>query len=83
MTDNGWMLLVKKKSVTYYCYSGQKKTLKRDYISRNIPSRGNKPFSASRGSSNPKKSSLAPKLSAPNADGYKVVCYYTNWSQYR
>jgi chitinase len=26
---------------------------------------------------------LAPKLNAPNADGYKVVCYYTNWSQYR
>ena len=29
------------------------------------------------------KSSLAPKLNAPNPDGYKVVCYYTNWSQYR
>jgi GH18 family chitinase len=29
------------------------------------------------------RSPLAPKLSAPNADGYKVVCYYTNWSQYR
>jgi hypothetical protein len=28
MTDNGWMLLVKKKSVTYYCYSGQKKNIK-------------------------------------------------------
>lgn len=26
---------------------------------------------------------MAPKLSAPNKDGYKIVCYYTNWSQYR
>ena len=34
-------------------------------------------------SSTPSRSPLAPKLSAPNSDGYKVVCYYTNWSQYR
>lgn len=51
---------------------------------RFIPSRGRIP---SRGgaSSLPSrsKSSLAPKLSSPNSDGYKVVCYYTNWSQYR
>ena len=44
------------------------------------PSRGSPP---SRSSSTPTKSPLAPKLTAPNADGYKVVCYYTNWSQYR
>jgi len=29
------------------------------------------------------RNSLAPKLSSPNSDGYKLVCYYTNWSQYR
>ena len=53
---------------------------------RNIPSRGSNTFSPSRGSSSqskPPKSPLAPKLSAPNSDGYKVICYYTNWSQYR
>ena len=22
-------------------------------------------------------------MSSPNDDGYKLVCYYTNWSQYR
>jgi hypothetical protein len=55
-----------------------------DFSNRNIPSRNS--FSPSRGSSAAKpsnKNPLAPKLSAPNADGYKVVCYYTNWSQYR
>ena len=53
---------------------------------RNIPSRGGGSKSTTaRGKSSPKvtKSSLAPKLTAPNSDGYKVVCYYTNWSQYR
>jgi hypothetical protein len=53
---------------------------------RNIPPpRGSNSLSPGRGSSTPKvtKSSLAPKLTAPNPDGYKVVCYYTNWSQYR
>ena len=34
-------------------------------------------------SSSSSRNSLAPKLTAPNDDGYKVVCYYTNWSQYR
>ncbi|QQP56989.1 Uncharacterized protein FKW44_001837 [Caligus rogercresseyi] len=34
-------------------------------------------------SSSSRKSPLAPKLSSPNDDGYKIVCYYTNWSQYR
>eukprot|EP00095_Tigriopus_kingsejongensis_P006279 snap_masked-scaffold1533_size36968-processed-gene-0.3 protein:Tk06279 transcript:snap_masked-scaffold1533_size36968-processed-gene-0.3-mRNA-1 annotation:"chitinase" len=29
------------------------------------------------------RNSLAPKLTSPHDDGYKVVCYYTNWSQYR
>ena len=45
--------------------------------SRFVPSRGRAP------SSKKSKSSLAPKLRSPNSDGYKVVCYYTNWSQYR
>ena len=35
------------------------------------------------GSSSSRNSISAPKLSSPNADGYKLVCYYTNWSQYR
>lgn len=57
--------------------------------SRFVPSRG---FSrgggagAAAGSSSSTSSlrnSLAPKLTSPNDDGYKVVCYYTNWSQYR
>merc|ERR1711899_448690 len=57
---------------------------------RFIPSRGgggnrfssgtSSSSSSSRGSSSPIS---APKLSAPNSDGYKLVCYYTNWSQYR
>merc|ERR1719412_621090 len=43
---------------------------------RFVPSRGRAPSTKT-------KSSLAPKLQSPNSDGYKVVCYYTNWSQYR
>ncbi|XP_040573319.1 probable chitinase 10 [Lepeophtheirus salmonis] len=43
-------------------------------------SRGGRPSLSSKSSS---RSSLAPKLTAPNDDGYKIVCYYTNWSQYR
>ena len=36
------------------------------------------------GSSSSSRNSIsAPKLSSPNSDGYKLVCYYTNWSQYR
>ena len=52
---------------------------------RFIPSRGRIPSQAASSSSLPSRSqsSLAPKLSSPNPDGYKVVCYYTNWSQYR
>jgi len=42
-----------------------------------LPSRGGSSSSSSR------RNPLAPKLTSPNADGYKVVCYYTNWSQYR
>jgi len=34
-------------------------------------------------SSSSRNSISAPKLSSPNSDGYKLVCYYTNWSQYR
>ncbi len=47
-----------------------------------FPSRGGSAFSSSK-SSTKRKNPLAPKLTAPNDDGYKVVCYYTNWSQYR
>ena len=43
---------------------------------RFVPSRGRRPSTKT-------KSPLAPKLNSPNSDGYKVVCYYTNWSQYR
>jgi len=59
---------------------------------RFIPSRGgsgnlspskDSTRSSTPSSSTPSRSPLAPKLSAPNSDGYKVVCYYTNWSQYR
>jgi len=39
--------------------------------------------STSSSSSSSSRNSLAPKLSSPNSDGYKIVCYYTNWSQYR
>jgi len=36
------------------------------------------------GSSSSSQNSIsAPQLSSPNPDGYKLVCYYTNWSQYR
>ena len=52
---------------------------------RFIPSRGGGQSAAltssSRGSS--RNSISAPKLTSPNSDGYKLVCYYTNWSQYR
>ncbi len=51
-----------------------------------IPSRGGAAAASSgssSSSSSSRRNSLAPKLSAPNDDGYKVVCYYTNWSQYR
>jgi chitinase len=48
---------------------------------RFVPSRGG---SSSRPSSSPSRTAIsAPKLTSPNADGYKLVCYYTNWSQYR
>ncbi|BET02278.1 chitinase [Nesidiocoris tenuis] len=30
-----------------------------------------------------RKSSTEGTFSAPSEDGYKIVCYYTNWSQYR
>ena len=60
---------------------------------RFAPSRGGAPpsrggaasrLSSSSSSDFPKRNSLgAPKLTSPNKDGYKVVCYYTNWSQYR
>lgn len=49
---------------------------------RFIPSRGAAGFPSSSSSSS-SRNSLAPKLTSPNADGYKLVCYYTNWSQYR
>ena len=51
--------------------------------SRFIPSRGGGlPRNPAVGG-NSLRNRLAPKLTAPNDDGYKVVCYYTNWSQYR
>ena len=60
-----------------------------------VPSRGGAPpsrggaasrlsSSSSSSSALPRRNSLsAPKLTSPSKDGYKVVCYYTNWSQYR
>jgi len=54
---------------------------------RFIPSRGGGPSAAltraSSSSGGSRNSISAPKLSSPNSDGYKLVCYYTNWSQYR
>jgi len=53
---------------------------------RFIPSRGggSRPSAALTSSNGPSRNSIsAPKLTSPNADGYKLVCYYTNWSQYR
>ena len=53
---------------------------------RFIPSRGGNPSAAltrNPSSSSSRNSISAPKLSSPNEDGYKLVCYYTNWSQYR
>ena len=60
---------------------------------RFAPSRGGAPpsrggaaarLSSSTSPSSSRRNSLgAPKLTSPNKDGYKVVCYYTNWSQYR
>ena len=52
---------------------------------RFIPSRGRIPSRGGAAAALPKRAGgiSAPKLSAPNSDGYKVVCYYTNWSQYR
>lgn len=40
-------------------------------------------FSSSSSKSSSNRNSLAPKLTTPKDNGYKVVCYYTNWSQYR
>ena len=40
-------------------------------------------FVPSRGTSSNRSPLAPPKLTSPNEDGYKVVCYYTNWSQYR
>ena len=52
--------------------------------SRGGPSSSSSLSSPSRPSSSSSRNSIsAPKLSAPNDDGYKLVCYYTNWSQYR
>ncbi len=50
-----------------------------------FPSRGGASFGggSSSSSSSKRRNPLAPKLTAPNDDGYKIVCYYTNWSQYR
>lgn len=52
---------------------------------RFIPSRGGPSQSAALTSTrtSSRNSISAPKLSSPNSDGYKLVCYYTNWSQYR
>ena len=55
---------------------------------RFIPSRGGGPSAAltrasSSSSGGSRNAISAPKLSSPNNDGYKLVCYYTNWSQYR
>lgn len=54
--------------------------------SRFIPSRGgaSSPSAAlTRTAAGSRNSISAPRLSSPNEDGYKLVCYYTNWSQYR
>ena len=50
-----------------------------------FPSRGGGAFGGgpSSSSSSKRRNPLAPKLTSPNQDGYKIVCYYTNWSQYR
>jgi chitinase len=55
--------------------------------SRFIPSRGGGGGGgaglSSQTDTSPRRNSLSPKLTNPKEDGYKVVCYYTNWSQYR
>jgi chitinase len=50
-----------------------------------IPSRGGGPArgGSSDSSNSPSRKSNSPQLTEPHSDGYKVVCYYTNWSQYR